>query len=64
MLHLVHGEWQASNDTTASCVVPAYGISFPGSSDTRSPKRLVEYEVNTVWWNNESQGLVGEDIDE
>ncbi len=32
-------------------VVPAYGISFPGDPGTaRRPAKLVEYVVNTKWW--------------
>lgn len=31
-------------------IVPAYGISFPGTpSDSRTPKRLTTYKVNRVW---------------
>lgn len=33
--------------------VAAYGISFPGDPGARvRPLRLVEYRVNTVWWQN------------
>jgi hypothetical protein len=33
--------------------VAAYSISFPGSAGSHRPQKLVEYEVNTVWWKNE-----------
>lgn len=33
--------------------VPAYGMSFPGDSGARRrPAKLVEYQVNSVWWKN------------
>lgn len=33
--------------------VAAYGISFPGDPGARvRPLRLVEYRVNTIWWQN------------
>jgi len=33
-------------------VVPAYGVSFPGDPGSgRRPQNLVEYVVNTTWWN-------------
>ena len=32
-------------------IVPAYGISFPGDSGSaKRPAKLVEYVVNTKWW--------------
>lgn len=29
----------------------SYEISFPGVANSRSPKKLVEYEANVVYWN-------------
>lgn len=32
-------------------VVPAFGIGFPGDpGSSRRPEKLVQYRVNTVWW--------------
>jgi hypothetical protein len=32
-------------------IVPAYGIGFPGDPGSqRRAKKLVQYRVNTVWW--------------
>ncbi len=32
-------------------IVPAYGVSFPGDSGSgKRPAKLVEYVVNTTWW--------------
>lgn len=39
----------------------AYAISFPGMAGSRRPKKLVEYEVNTVWWKNEYQDYIDEE---
>lgn len=48
--------------------VIAYGISFPGEAGSSKPKKLVEYVVNTVWWNKNYAELLdedeGDDIDE
>jgi len=32
--------------------IAAWGISFPGEAGSRNPEKLVEYVVNTVWWQN------------
>jgi len=39
----------------------AYGISFPGEAGSRRSERLVEYEVNTVWWDNNYSDLLDEE---
>jgi hypothetical protein len=39
----------------------AYGISFPGEAGSRRPQRLVEYVVNTVWWDNNYSDLLDEE---
>ena len=42
--------------------IVAYGISFPGEAGSRRPENLVEYVVNTTWWNeNYSEILEEED---
>lgn len=36
---------------TEKKIVPCFGISFPGDSCcARGPEKLVQYRVNTVWW--------------
>lgn len=32
--------------------IAAWGISFPGEAGRRKAEKLVEYVVNTVWWQN------------
>jgi len=44
--------------------IVAYGISFPGEAGTRRPKKLVEYMVNTVWWNSNYADLLDEEEDD
>jgi hypothetical protein len=40
-----------AQDDSNPKVVPAYGISFPGDSGSATrPAKLVEYVVNTKWW--------------
>ena len=39
----------------------AYGISFPGEAGGRAPERLVEYVVNTVWWDSNYSDLLDEE---
>jgi hypothetical protein len=39
----------------------AYGISFPGQAGSKRPERLVEYVVNTVWWDNNYSDLLDEE---
>ncbi|MDZ4801053.1 MAG: Z1 domain-containing protein [Bryobacteraceae bacterium] len=39
------------DDQPVTAVVPAYGIGFPGDPGSqRRAKKLVQYRVNTVWW--------------
>ncbi|APE07049.1 hypothetical protein BM528_15715 [Alteromonas sp. RW2A1] len=44
----------------------AWSISFPGETGTGKPEDLVEYVVNTTWWNQEFGALLDEEepIDE
>jgi hypothetical protein len=45
-------------------VVPAYGISFPGDpGSSRRPAKLVEYVVNTKWWE-QNYGIFDEEAEE
>ena len=40
-----------TKDSQKSKIVSAYGISFPGDTgSSRRPAKLVEYVVNTKWW--------------
>jgi hypothetical protein len=40
-----------TKDSSVSKIVPAYGISFPGDAGSaKRPAKLVEYVVNTKWW--------------
>jgi hypothetical protein len=40
-------------DLKPTTVVPAYGIGFPGDPGSqRRARKLVQYRVNTVWWQN------------
>lgn len=41
--------------------IVAYGVSFPGVAGRRRPERLVEYVVNTVWWDNNYADLLDEE---
>ena len=41
--------------------IVGYGISFPGEAGSKTPKKLVEYMVNTVWWKNNFADLLDED---
>lgn len=41
----------SNKDSSISKIVPAYGISFSGDSGSaKRPEKLVEYMVNTTWW--------------
>jgi hypothetical protein len=41
----------AKEDKTKTNIVAAYGIGFPGDPGSqRRAKKLVQYRVNTVWW--------------
>lgn len=44
--------------------VAAYGISFPGNLEVQRSEGLVQYVVNTVWWNNMYSDLVEDDDDD
>jgi len=59
MLHLL--DCREKDDSEHSMFpdgIGAYGISFPGMAGTRRPRKLVEYVVNTVWWQQQYLDLV------
>jgi hypothetical protein len=62
MLHLL--DCQINKHPINNDGIAAYGISFCGESGNRRPEKLVEYIVNTVWWNTNYQYTLDEDDDE
>ena len=59
MLHLLDCREKDSSDYSLfPDGIGAYGISFPGRAGTRRPRRLVEYVVNTVWWQQQHLDLI------
>jgi hypothetical protein len=44
-------------------VVAGYGLSFPGSSTTKRPRKLVEYVVNIQYWKQNYGEAMEEDED-
>ena len=61
MLHLI--DCNLKGESINDDGIIAYGVSFPGVAGKRRPEKLVEYQVNTVWWNNNYADLL-EDEDE
>jgi len=54
MLHILDCRLTAEKDRPIfENGVVAFGISFPGLSGSSRPEKLVQYQVNMVWWNNE-----------
>jgi len=42
---------KSKEDEDTDIVVPTFGVSFPGDpGSSRRPEKLVQYRVNTVWW--------------
>ena len=67
MVHLIDcREHDSDQAPLFSNGIVAFGISFPGKSGKGRAKKLVEYMVNTVWWNGEYADTldVEEDFDE
>jgi len=60
ILHMLDCEEEKGKSLFSDGVV-AYGISFPGEAGSRRPQKLVEYVVNTVWWQNEYLDLLDEE---
>jgi hypothetical protein len=59
MLHVLDCREQNSADVPLfPDGIGAYGISFPGTAGTRRPRKLAEYVVNTVWWQQQYLDLV------
>jgi len=56
--HAKSGNQDEIGEPLFSGGIVGYGISFPGESGTRRPKKLVEYMVNTVWWQNNYADLL------
>ena len=61
MLHLL--DCQIDDNSLFESGIVAYGISFPGTTGTQRPEKLIEYVVNTTWWRNEYQEYL-EEIEE
>jgi len=66
MLHVLDchkpaGESESVGSSLFPDGIVAYGISFPGEAGSRRPKKLVEYMVNTVWWNSNYADLLDEE---
>ena len=59
MLHLL--DCRLDDNPLFENGVSAYGISFPGEAGSRRPQKLVEYVVNTTWWQNEYLDLLEEE---
>jgi hypothetical protein len=63
-LFLIYFAKITKRDSSVSKIVPAYGISFPGDAGSlRRPEKLVEYVVNTTWWQ-QNFDLTDEDSEE
>jgi hypothetical protein len=60
-LYLLDCRYKESEDSIFELGAPAWSISFPGKTGSRKPEKLVEYIVNTTWWNNEFGGLMEEE---
>jgi hypothetical protein len=63
MLHLLDIQDESSQSMFEHGIA-AYGISFPGNPGVQRPEKLVQYVVNTVWWNNMYSEMVEDITDE
>jgi hypothetical protein len=65
ILHLLDCEVEKGVSLFSEGIL-AYGISFPGDPGSRRPENLVEYVVNTTWWNTEYADILDdeEEIDD
>jgi len=61
MLHILDCREKESDSSLYPSGIGAYGISFPGVAGTRRPRKLAEYVVNSVWWQQQYLDLVEED---
>ena len=65
LLMLMFASVACRNNENKRLVVPAYGISFPGSPGaSRRPERLVQYQVNKVYRDKFLADSVNEEEDE
>jgi len=63
MLHLLDIQDESSQSMFEQGIA-AYGISFPGNPGVQRPEKLVQYVVNTVWWNNMYSDTVEDSTDD
>ena len=63
MLHLLECTEKDKKTRLNQTGIGAFGISFCGETGKRRPQKLVEYMVNTVWWNS-NYGYIFEDDEE
>lgn len=64
MIHLLDCRRKDNKDESLfSEGIVAYGISFPGEAGSRRPEKLVEYVVNTTWWNTNYSDILEEEDD-
>ncbi|TXL00665.1 hypothetical protein BMR11_02275 [Methylococcaceae bacterium CS5] len=62
MIHLLDCRYKGNeNKAIFPEGIVAYGISFPGEAGSRIPENLVEYVVNTTWWDKNYSDLLDED---
>jgi hypothetical protein len=53
-----------SSEIIFSSGAVAWNISFPGQAGSSRPKKLVEYVVNTTWWNSEFGDIFDDEEEE
>jgi len=63
ILHLLQCTEKDKETPLNQTGIGAFGISFCGETGKRRPQKLVEYMVNTVWWNS-NYGYIFEDDEE
>ncbi len=62
MIHLLDCRYKDDENTPIfPDGIVAYGISFPGEAGSRRPEKMVEYVVNTTWWDKNYSDLLDED---
>ncbi|WP_133405873.1 Z1 domain-containing protein [Parashewanella tropica] len=62
-VYLLDCQIAGSGEPAATQTVVGWSISFPGEAGSRKPENLVEYVVNTTWWNQEFGELLDEEDD-
>jgi len=63
MLHLLDCHEGQDDPSLFEQGVLAWGLSFPGQSGSSRPKKLVQYVVNTRYWQNEYGGEIEDEDD-